>query len=48
MGAKWDRIWMSFLWRLDEWMCARLQAAIRRNKLRLLKRQLERGGGWRN
>jgi len=43
-----NRLWIRFLWRLVAWMCRRLQGAIRREKLRWLKRELERRDLWKN
>jgi len=43
-----DRLWVWFLWRVDEWMCARLQAAFRRKKLRWLNQELKRQDVWKN
>lgn len=37
-----NKLWIRFLFKLDEWMCARLHAAYRREKLRAYRRKLER------
>jgi len=43
-----NRLWMWFLFRLDEVLCALLRAAHRREKVRSFKRHLKRLDAWRN
>jgi hypothetical protein len=43
-----NRVWIWLLLKVDEWTCALLQAAFRREKLRWLKRELERQDVWKN
>jgi hypothetical protein len=48
MSAMLDKLWVWCLCRLEDWMCARLWAANRREKLRWLKHELKRQDLWKN
>lgn len=43
-----NRFWIWCLDELDQWMCDRMLAAHRREKLRALKRELKRQVAWKN